>query len=180
MPGYGDAARRAPLDAAGQRWRILLTALINHPDLLDELDERLAAVHPPNVALDKLVQQLHIARSFNLDSKGLRSHLEAEGFADLLAGLLTDQVYAMARGAAPTAQAAEARAICLDALDHLEREAIDIEIEALQARAEQEQSPELVEQLLNAKRLRADMVARAAEAEDEGMRGAAGPAPGVP
>jgi DNA primase len=180
LPGYGDASRRTPLDAAGQRWRILLTALINHPDLLDELDERLAAVRPPNDALDKLVQQLHIARSFNLDSKGLRSHLEAEGFADPLAGLLSDEVYAMARGAGPAGRAAEARAICLDALDHLEREAIDIEIEALQARAEADPSEQNLLQLVNARKLRMEMAARTAEAEDEGMHGAAGSVPGAP
>ena len=180
LPGYGDASRRTPLDAAGQRWRILLAALVNHPEVLDELGERLTSLHAPNEALDKLVQQLHIARSFDLDSNGLRGHLQVEGFADLLAGVLTDEVYAMARGAGPAGTAADARAICLDALDHLERESIDIEIEALQARAEADPSEQNLLQLVNARRLRIEMAARAAEAEDEGMRAAsAGPIPGA-
>ncbi|MGQ0677125.1 MAG: hypothetical protein ACT4N4_13700, partial [Rhodospirillales bacterium] len=180
LPGYGDAARRAPVDAAGQRWRILLAALINHPEILDELGERLAGLAPPNEALDKLVQQLHIARSFGLDSNDLRSHLKAEGFIDLIAGVLTDEVYAMARGAGPAGDAADARAICLDALDHLERESIDIEIEALQARAEADPSEQNLLQLVNARKQRMETAARTAEAEDEGMQGAvADPTPGT-
>jgi DNA primase len=188
LPGYGDTARRTPLDAADRRWRILLAALINHPHLLDELDERLAALHPPGVALDKLLQELHIARPREgaLDSAQLRSHLTEKGFAEVLGGLLAEEVYALARGAGPSGSDEEARALCLDALAHLESESVDIEIEALRARAEADPSEQNLTQLVNARKRRLDeMAARAAQEdaqedaqENEGTT--AGNAGGVP
>ncbi len=183
LPGYGDASRRTPMDAAAQRWRILLAALVNHPELLDELGERLAGLPQHNEALDKLVQQLHIARprEGELDSGGLRSHLIDKGFADLLASVLTEEVYAMARGASPAGMLEDARAVCLDALNHLESESVDIEIEALQARAEADPSEQNLTQLVNARKRRLeDKAAHAAAQDDEGGEaGTAGAAPGV-
>ena len=181
-PGYGDSSRRTPMDAAGMRWRILLAALINHPKLIDELGERLAGLHPPGEALDKLMEQLHIARSRagELDSAALRSYLSDNGFAEALTGLLTDELYAMARGAGPAGTVEDARAVCLDALDHLESESVDIEIEALQARAEADPSEQNLTQLVNASKRRSEeMAARAAAQDDEGAGGTTGAVPRV-
>ncbi|MCC6466849.1 MAG: DNA primase [Alphaproteobacteria bacterium] len=169
---FGASSRQAPLDAPVQRWRFLLAALINHPSLIDELGERLAALPAPNEMLDNLVREIHIARSFELDSTGLQRHLNERGFVDAVSGVLAEEVYAMARAAGPAAAVDDARALCLDALDHLERTAIDDEIGALLARAEADPSEQNLTLLLNARRLRLDMAARSAAAEDEGTAGA--------
>jgi DNA primase len=169
---FGASARQAPMDTFVQRWRFLLAALINHPALIDELGERLSGLPAPNEALDNLVREIHIARSFELDSTGLQRHLNDRGFVDAMSGVLADEVYAMARAAGPSATVDDARALCLDALDHLERDAIDDEIVTLQARAEAEPSEQNLMLLLNARKLRLDMAARAAAIEDEGSAGA--------
>lgn len=165
---FGASARQAPLDAAGERWRFLLAALVNHPALIDELGERVSALPAPNEALDNLVREIHIARSFELDSTALQRHLNERGFVDAMSGVLAEEVYAMARAAGPSATVADARALCLDALDHLEREAIDDEIETLQARAEADPSEQNLLLLVNARKLRLEMAARTAAVEDEG------------
>jgi DNA primase len=164
---FGASARQAPLDATTQRWRYLLAALVNHPALIDELGERVAALPAPNEALDNLVREIHIARSFELDSAGLQRHLNERGFVDAMSGVLAEEVYAMARAAAPAAALSEARALCLDALDHLERAAIDAEIEALKAQAEADPSDRNLRLLVNARKLRLEMAARGAAAIDE-------------
>jgi DNA primase len=169
---FGASSRLTPLDAVAQRWRYLLATLINHPLLIDELGERLAALPTPNETLDNLVREIHIARSFELDSTGLQRHLNERGFVDAMSGVLADEVYAMARAAGPSAALEDARALCLDALDHLEREAIDDEIEALKARAEADPSEQNLLLLLNARKLRLDMAARAAAIDEDGATGA--------
>lgn len=180
MPGehlraaFGASARGAPLDALDLRWRILLAALINHPILADELGERLSGVPAPNESLDKLVQEIHIARSFELDSADLQRHLNDRGFMDALSGVLTDEVYAIARAAGPAASVDEARILCLDALDHLEREAIDDEIEALQARAEADPSEQNLLLLVNARKHQLDLAQRQAGGDEDGMEVASG------
>lgn len=90
---------------------------------------------------------------------------------DVLSTVLADEVYAIARAAGPAASVEEARLLCLDAVDHLEREAIDEEIEALKARAEADPSERNLLQLVNARKLRMEMAARIAAGEDDGMPG---------
>ena len=180
MPGEhlrspsGASARLAPLDTTDLRWRILLAALINHPALIDELGERLGAMPLANESLDKLMQEIHIARSFELDSADLKRHLNNRGFMDLLSGVLADEVYAIARAASPAASQDEARILCLDALDHVECEAIDEEIEALQAKAEADPSEQNLLLLVNARKHRLDLAQRRTVGDEDGLEFASG------
>lgn len=94
-----------PLDADGVRQRILLATLINHPELLDHVEERLGAMTFADSRLDSLRQSalMHLSQSPNLESGPLQAHLIDLGFADALKKLISSEVYIHAAFARPDA-----------------------------------------------------------------------------
>ncbi len=93
------------IDANGVRQRILLATLINHPDLLDHVAERLGGITFPDSRLDSLRQSalMHLSHSASLESAGLQAHLAGLGFADELKKLISSEVYIHAGFARPDA-----------------------------------------------------------------------------
>lgn len=90
----------------------LLAALINHPGIYEEVEERLGQAHFGENAsgesergLDRLRQAVLSTLGHNpdLDTEELRNHLFAEGFEGLLKGLLSEAVYTHARFTRPSA-----------------------------------------------------------------------------
>ncbi len=104
-PGAGLGARGGTHALRRRQDQILLAALLNHPGLLDEFDERLASINLSQSKLDKLRQEIllvHAERS-GLDSDGLKRQLREQGYAEELDVLLGPDVYAHAAFARPDA-----------------------------------------------------------------------------
>ena len=92
------------------RERILLATLINHPEIFDEVEERLGMVQFSAPELDKLRQQVlnTLAAHESLDSGALRDHLSGDGSEAVIAKLLGKNVYMHARFARPDGDVKEA------------------------------------------------------------------------
>ena len=89
----------------------LIAHLINHPELLGEFTEQVAALTFASRDLDRLRGALVdlFAGAPALDSAGLRCHLEQQGFAAVLKGLLSRKVYDLFSSARPDAALGDAR-----------------------------------------------------------------------
>jgi len=97
----------------------LLAYLINHPALLSEFAEEVAGLSLGSRTLDQLRGALVdlIAEDPALDSGGLRCHLERQGFAAVLNGLLSRDVYDLFHSARPGTPLSEAREVWLETLN---------------------------------------------------------------
>ena len=93
------------LNSTDARHRILLTALITHPSLLDHVEERLGAMTFADSRLDSLRQTalMQLSQSPNLEFEGLKAHLADLGFGDELKKLISSEVYIHAAFARPEA-----------------------------------------------------------------------------
>lgn len=103
------------------RERILLATLINHPQMFDEIEERLGMVEFSAPELDKLRQQVInlLAADETLDSEGVRDQLTETGFSAVVGPLLSSKVYMHARFAKPDEPFEEALAGWLDTFERL-------------------------------------------------------------
>jgi DNA primase len=91
--------------------RVLLAALVNNPEIFDEIEEDLGRMEMRVPAHDSLRQALlaaltgeentEISGESGVDAIKLRTHLEEQGFAGLLAELLSPAVYTHAGFARP-------------------------------------------------------------------------------
>jgi DNA primase len=104
-PGSADQAERL-------RERILLATVLNHPHLLDHVEERLGAMTFSDSRLDLLRQTalMHIAQAPDLDFAALGAHLQGLGFAAEIASLVHADVYVHAAFARPEASLEQATA----------------------------------------------------------------------
>jgi DNA primase len=86
--------RSEPTSLRRRGQEILLAALINHPFLLHEVAEDLAALHLTAGDLDKLCHEILRLHALNpdLDDTALKLHLTENGFGRVVQGLLSPQV----------------------------------------------------------------------------------------
>lgn len=102
QPPVSAELLRTPLaqstgEPSSRRDKMLVLAILNHPRLLDDLEEELFAVHFEGAELDKIhAAIIHIAvqcraDSINLESGTLKDHLRERGFADSLARMEADR-----------------------------------------------------------------------------------------
>ena len=97
--GYGPSAGLGARIGVGSLRRrqdqILLAAVLNHPDLLDEFAERLASINLSQPKLDKLRKEILLvyADHSGLDSEGLKRQLRNQGFEEELDELQGSDVY---------------------------------------------------------------------------------------
>jgi DNA primase len=126
--------------------RLLLTCLINHPDLIDEAAEPLGHLAFSDPALDRLRQEVLnlLALKPGLDSPTLRHHLEAHGLGEAVASLLRST---MAGFAKESAAADEAKKGMLHALGRLRRPEIVRALQEAERRMGEEASEEAWEAL---------------------------------
>ena len=82
---------RQVADLAAQRERILLAVVITHPELCDDVGERLGTMEFSATEVDKLRQEVlkTVAEQPGLDSAGLERHLRHSGFSETLDSLLS-------------------------------------------------------------------------------------------
>jgi DNA primase len=94
------------------RERILLAAVLNHPQMFDHVEERLGAMTFSDARLDLLRQTalMHIAHTPDLDFSTLRAHLQTLGFAAEIAALVHPDVYLHAGFARPESSLEQATA----------------------------------------------------------------------
>jgi DNA primase len=119
-PG-GEAMRGPAPDALRLQGEVILATILNHPGLVAARLEALAHLALPRGQLDKLRQAIidHAAHQPDLDSEALINHLNVEGFADMLPGLLKGTgLHRFTRASASEEEAARN----LDSLLGLQRE----------------------------------------------------------
>jgi len=94
-----------------RREEVVLALILNHPFLLNEMMEDLAALelHAPD--LDRLSHAILKAHALqpDLEQEALKRHLNDNGFAEIVARVLSPEVLVHARFARPEADAEEAR-----------------------------------------------------------------------
>ncbi|MBF0248828.1 MAG: DNA primase, partial [Alphaproteobacteria bacterium] len=102
-----DAKRRAVKDAkvdmTSMREEILLAGLLNHPDLFEDVGERLGSLAFTTLALDNLRQEAlkTLSGVQGLDRDSFQNHLRESGYAGLMDSLLSSRVYGHAYFARP-------------------------------------------------------------------------------
>ncbi len=96
---------------ARRREEVLLALILNHPFLLHEMAEDLAALDWVAPDLDRLCQAIQEAhqRQSELDTTALKDHLKANGFADIVERVLSPRVLVHAGFARPEVDAETAR-----------------------------------------------------------------------
>ncbi len=106
----GTVRPRRALENDTIQERILLATLINHPNILGHVEDRLGAMNLADSRLDSLRQSalMHLAHQPDLDSQTLKAHLAGLGFAHDLESLLGEDTYVHAAFARPTAEPVKA------------------------------------------------------------------------
>ena len=102
---------RQVVDLAALRERILLAVVITHPELCDDVGERLGTMEFSATEVDKLRQEVlkTVAEQPDLDSAGLERHLRQSGFSETLDSLVSAKALEHAFFARPDAAPEEAR-----------------------------------------------------------------------
>jgi DNA primase len=117
------------------RERILLSTLINHPEIFDEIEEHLGMLEFSTPELDNVRQRVlnTLARHESLDSEGLRNHLSEDGLGAATGVLLSKNVYMHARFARPDSDVKEALEGWLDTYGRLTAKEHDSELRQAEA-----------------------------------------------
>jgi len=94
-----------------RREEVLLALILNHPFLLSEIDEDLAALECQSPDLDRLSRAILKAHALHsdLEAATLKRHLSVSGFAETVARLSSPEVLVHARFARPEADAKSVR-----------------------------------------------------------------------
>src|SRR6266851_1392158 len=122
--------RGEPTSLRRRRQEILLALLINHPFLLHEVAEDLAALHLPAADLDKLCHEILSIHALNpdLDDTALKLHLTEHGFGRVVQGVLSPQVLTHAAFARAGADADAVRMGWANTRDQLQQAHLDTQI----------------------------------------------------
>ncbi len=98
-----QAALSVHIDKAQVREKILITALITHPDLFDEVGEKLGNLAFSTVALDNLRQEVlkTLAQDAGLDTEAFQRHLKESGYTEILDALFDPRIFGHAFFARP-------------------------------------------------------------------------------
>ncbi len=119
-----------PLSPQRRQQEVLLAMLINHPFLLSEIGEELAALHLPAPDLDKLCRELLRLHALDpeLDAAMLKLHLSENGFGRTVQGVLSPQVLTHAAFARSGADAEAVRRGWLHVRDQFQQPELKVQI----------------------------------------------------
>ena len=126
--------RKSPNQATALRERILMAAMVNHPELLEEFSEELSNIRLSSAGMDRLRSEalnwLEEQSDSNLclDSQALQRHLSTVGQGEALAELLINTIYVLASFARPDSSLEDARRGWQDIWDQYRREQIHAEL----------------------------------------------------
>lgn len=148
-PTQRDRHRMDGAEITARREMILLATLINHPDIAEDVDERLGSMRFSSPSLDKLRQDVLKSLSENegLDSKALERHLRDVGHDRMLDSVLGERVLEHAFFARPRADAMTALEGWEKTYALLRLKSVQLEIRDVVRRMGQEATGELVERL---------------------------------
>lgn len=137
------------LDLAQKHEEILISTLINHPEIFDEVAEALGNMSFSSPDLDRLRQEAlkTLAGDAGLDSDGVKSHLKDCGFNDLLGRLLGARVYDHAFFARGDVSASEAQEGWEETFRFYRLSELDMELERARERLGTDSTPEAMELL---------------------------------
>ena len=126
-----------------RREEVLLAVIINHPDTVDEIGERLGTMYFFVPELDKIRQEVlkTLADKPGLETGALTAHLDQCGYASGLRRVLSAETYSHCKFARPTASLDEALAGWNHLYRRLQSRDLDREIEEAK-RASQENPSE--------------------------------------
>ena len=143
------------MDRDALRPAILLATVINHPELLAEVDEDLGQVAIADADLDNLRQAILITHAGGapLDTGAILNHLSEQGYSRTLDRLLSAQTYDHARFARPQAGIAEARQGWEATINHLRGEDLQSELQAARRAAKLDPSDENLERVVRVRRM---------------------------
>ena len=116
--------------------QILLAALINHPELIDEFSEVVSLLPFEDAELDRLREEvLHVpARVSDLDVPHVESHLIAQGYSTALERLRSPEVGETARFIGASVSADRARSVLQELLSRASAQA-ELEAQLVEAQA---------------------------------------------
>jgi DNA primase len=112
LPSWGETApARDPALNTRRRGEVVLALILNHPFLLNEITEDLAALELHASDLDRLSHAIQKAHQMqpDLEEAALKSHLKKTGFAELVERVLSPEVLVHAKFARADADAETAR-----------------------------------------------------------------------
>ena len=112
--------------------QILLATVINYPEILEMAEESLGSMHIENKRLDLVRQNILniVASGAALDREVLANHLNAHGFSEELAMILSEGVYTHAGFARPGGDSREVREGWRETWSFLHRMAAQRELQA--------------------------------------------------
>jgi len=124
-----DMDGRTDIDT--RREEVLISALVNHPEIYDDVAERLGTLTFSVPTLDNLRQEVlkTLAAKSGLDFGALKNHLIRCGFSDVLAEVTSAKVYAHGYFARPEATPEEAQAGWNETFNQLRGKDLVAEIE---------------------------------------------------
>lgn len=124
--------RPQALPRQGAQHDILLSVVLGHPALFDEVVEALGTIEFPDREFDGLRRELIAALTAQsgLDSAALHSHLSQAGYASGLDRLCNDRVYTVAPFAKPSSSLDQARAGWREIWRRLEANRTRVELRA--------------------------------------------------
>ena len=144
----GEAKQRAVKSAQVQltrtREEVLLVTIINHPDVFEDVGEKLGNLAFTTLTLDKLRQEAlkTLSGEQGLDREALQRHLRESGFSSDLDSLLSPRVYEHAYFARPDEETLSALEGWIETYELYCRRDLQAELEDAQRQLAAEMTPE--------------------------------------
>ncbi|MBU0799710.1 MAG: toprim domain-containing protein, partial [Alphaproteobacteria bacterium] len=131
-------------DAAELSHRIMLAALINHPDIYEAVEEEAGLLNMSNKRLDLLRRDVLnlLGSESGLDAEGVLNHLKERGFEDELDLVLSESVYVHAAFARPRAESEKTLQGWRETIVFLQKKSVAQELKAAGAMLGQDMSEE--------------------------------------
>lgn len=144
------AGPAAKVNMGKRREEILITTLINHPELYDDVSESLGTIAFSLSELDKIRQEVlkTLAAKSGLETEPLVNHLNECGYSAVLRSLLGAGVYDHAYFARPDASLEEAGAGWIETFDQIRGKDLIAEIEEAERDVAENPSEETWRRLL--------------------------------
>ncbi len=152
------AGPAAKVNMIKRREEILITTLINHPELYDDVSERLGTITFSATELDNLRQEVlkTLAAKSGLETEPLTNHLNECGYSAVLRSLLGASVYDHAYFARPDALVEEAVAGWYETFDQIRSRDLIAEIKEAERDVAENPSEETWRRLLALKQQKND------------------------
>lgn len=127
------------------RQRILVATLLNHPDILHDVDQAFADLHFKDKKFDQLRDEIFLVMNEkkDLDIESMHAHLKKSGFGELMQKILSKDIYIHASFAHPKEEKEKARLGWLEIWRHMvEEKMVRADINQLKSQLSEDLSEE--------------------------------------